>query len=260
MLRKCLPLLLGALMVLTGSSCFNILETIRLNKDGSGTYTVDMDLGDALQMIMQFAGAFDTAMAGESDRAMVDAMSTGMDSTLYFTDAPDSIQDQWTHPQITRKASLNMRIEPQTEAMVLSFALPFESPQQIDLFGEDLSKTGDMGFMNAFTGGGAAESGDEGAVVLTAPEQFGFSKGILTRQAVDGATMFGGQSGDEDIDMMKLFLGGATYTVRYELEGKVKKVEAADFQQPDKHTVVMERDLIDLLDNKTDLAVEIRFK
>ncbi len=251
MLRKCLPLLLGALMVLTGSSCFNILETIRLNKDGSGTYTVDMDLSEAMEMVVQFAGAFEDQEESE------DFMNEVMDTVISFAQAPDSAKTGWEYPEVTSRASMQVTMDAPAESMRMQIMLPFNTVEEIDQFGADLARTEDLGMAGAL-GENAGSAGKP--VLLSAPDQFGFSKGTLSRKRVDGAALFGGEEGDEDIEMMKLFLGGATYTVRYELPGKVKKVTGEAFEQPDKHTVVMERDITDLLDNKTDLAVEIRFK
>lgn len=258
MFRKLLPFLFGALIMVTGSSCFDILETIRLNKDGSGTYTLDMDLGEALEMIMQFSSSMDSSFGG--DPAMAEAFTSGWDTTFLFADAPDSIRTKWVHPEVIGKGQIELRISPDAEGMVMSFSLPFSSPLDIDRFGTDLGQTGDLGIMDAFSGGGApAESG--GPLMMTAPNQFGFSSGKLTRAGIDGASMFGAseEEGGEDMAMLKMFLAGASYTVRYELPGKVKKVVGEGYEQPDKKTVVMERDLGDLLDNKTNLAIEIRY-
>jgi hypothetical protein len=201
MLRKLLPFLMGALVILTGSSCFDILEIIRLNKDGSGTYTLDMDLSEALEMAMQFAGSMD------STDEVSQALTETMDTTIVLGTAPDSVKSGWSHPELTSKASMQIMMDGPASTLTMRVHLPFAQAEDIDRFGSDLGKTSDLGLMDAF---GSGEDSGGGPMMLSGPNQFSSAKGRLTRKAVDGASLMGGQEGDEDMEMMKMFAATTT--------------------------------------------------
>lgn len=251
--RLALPLI-AAVVLVTGSSCFDILETIRVNKDGSGEYVLDLDMSEALQLLSGF-------MAMDTTDDMAKAMEEVMDTTMRFADAPDSARMAWRYPEVTARASMNVRMDGPAETLTMSVRLPFDSPEDIDRFGADLASTEDLGLMDAVTGGGDGGDGQGGSPpMLFGEDQFRSAKGRLTRRAVDASNLLGGSDGDEEsMDMMKMFLSGATYTVVYELPGKVKKVSADDVTVEGKR-VTMVRDLLELMEGESDLSIDIRYQ
>jgi hypothetical protein len=251
--RLAMPLV-AALVLVTGTSCFDILETIRLDKDGSGEYVLDLDMSEALQLLSGFM-AMDT-----SNSEMAQAMEEVMDSTMRFADAPDSARMAWRYPEITARATMNVRLDGPAETLTMSVRLPFDRPEDIDRFGADLANTDDLGLMDALSGGGSDDGQGGAPPMLSGEDQFRSAKGRITRRAVDASGLLGGSDDDEEsMDMMKMFLSGATYTVVYELPGKVNKVSADDVTV-EGNRVTMERDLLELMEGDTDLSIDIRYQ
>ena len=89
-------------------------------------------------------------------------------------------------------------------------------------------------------------------------KQFSYKAGELTRKKVPFNL---GDEEDEDMEMVKMMMGDASYTVEYILPGKVKKVNGLNYNiSEDGHTVTRTVNFLDMMDQKADLGVSIQYK
>lgn len=70
MMKKVLTLFLIVFVAISTTSCINIIEKLFFNKDGSGQYTMSVDMSGIAKMVEEFGGGadeLDEALAGTAD-------------------------------------------------------------------------------------------------------------------------------------------------------------------------------------------------
>lgn len=251
-MKKILVLFIVA-TALSLTGCINIIEEIFLNKNGSGQYSITMDAsavmeGGGLRSMLQSMGD-DAEALSELDGQME------VDTVIFFKNAPDSITQNLSHPELLDKISLRQIVSEEKEIMKTIFTFDFEQVGQIDLFRKDFAKLGgnsaDMGGM-----GGLMDGMLIGKTADNVP-LFVKTKKMLTRNKT---TMVGDLSGeDSNMEMMKMMLSGATYQLIYHLPGKVKKTNLQNSRVEGKD-IFVEVDLLDSMEGKADLSGWIKYK
>jgi hypothetical protein len=243
-------LLFAATFMLT--SCIDIVEELTLNKQGKGKYNMKIDLSGIMQLgslkdLMNQAGADADATSKMGDKMEKDTM-------IFLKDAPLELRQKTGDADFWKKAKVHMKMSESKKEFFVDMQLDFDKIEDVAFFyknvGEVMKESGkELGDMlpTDILGGGSA--GGPSVAFKTSGKTFT----RLANTNKDAAPK------DEDLSMIKMFLGGAKYKVVYNLPGKVKKTKM-DKAQVNGNTVTIEHDLLEMLEGKAKLAGDISFK
>lgn len=242
-MRKFVLLLLsGSMLFLT--SCFDIIEEVYLNKDGSGKYVTTIDASGL------FSNPFmKSALEEAAKEEGGEDMELERDSMVYYKDMA-GFADLTTAEQAKVK-DLNMRItmsESKGE-FIITNKIPFKSLAELEEISSIIAKI---------------QSEDEGGGLFSGSNPFGSSapqfkqaKRELIR--LPDASSDEEEMDDETMDMARMFLSEAKMTTVYHLPGKVKKCDIPNAMVEGK-MVTVENALLDMLDEKVTQAGSIKYK
>lgn len=244
-MKKILVLLLGAsLTLLTG--CFDIVEEVFLNKDGSGKYHITMDMS-GLFTDPFMKGMFEEAL---KEQAGADALA-GMekDSVIYFKDLPEAADLSADEKKTLADILMRMTMSESKKQMLIRIEYGFKKVDDINKMSKVLAKVGADEQLGGGMPGGNLMSGEAA--------NFSWKKGLLKRlpMAIKAPTT----EMDENMEMMKMFLGSASYKTIYHLPGKAKKVTIPN-ATVDGSTVTIDNRILDVMDGKVKMDGEIKFK
>jgi hypothetical protein len=245
--------LVGLTLLLSTTSCFDILERLQVNKDGSGEYLLEIDMSEMIGMIKAFSGGSE----GEDGEAWNPEEPTRMDTLIRFADMPDSLSRTWKYPQVTARGLIGMSMDMEASQMMLRIRLPFNRVEEINQFGHDMGS----GLAALDDPIGASSPGELSSILPgMESDQFSFKPKQLSRKPIDWSQAQAELS-QEERDMANMVLGNANYTVEYILPGKVKKVEGLGYAiSEDGKTVRGQFRLGDLMQGKADLGLNIPYK
>ncbi len=203
------------------SGCFDIEEKMSLNKDGSGTYQMKIDMTEFGEM-MASMGAGDNNEFIES-----------MDSTMRVT------------AEELRGASGISNVMTKSEDFIITLSYDFKNIEAVNE--AQTSMNGESPMM----GGGS-----------TSAFKLDTRKRIFTRMAPDMSDALGEMGGEEEsMEMAKMMLKDATYTMTYKFPGRVKKMTNKDaIIQEDEKTVVLETSFLDLIEERAEVNNEITYR
>lgn len=242
-MRKFVLLLLSAGMFFL-TSCFDIVEEVSLNKDGSGTYTTRIDASGL------FSNPFmKSALEEAAKQEGGEAVNMEQDSLMYYRDM-EGFSDL-SEGEKAKVKDLNMRIqmsESKSEFLITS-SIPFNSFEELAELHEIINRVqsknenggGLMGGSNPFTG--------------TSP-LFKQGKRELIRLAEK--TDSDSDMDDETMDMAKMFMADAHMTTIYHLPGKVKKCDIPN-AEVNGSTVTIKNSLLDMMDKKVTQEGSIKY-
>ena len=241
-------LLVCSLLLFTG--CIDIVEELFLNKDGSGKYSIRMDMS-ALMADGGLKSMMEGMMEGDSVSAKPD-QPMEQDTIMYMSDAPDSIRQRFVHPELMDRMNMRIVMSEKQEKMLFSFNFDFNKVSEINDFLEDMDKMqGGNDKMGALSGGSGLLPSVNGAQKI-----FAHKKCLFNRYP---APKNDDSVSEEDMAMAKMMFQGATYKTIYHFPGKVKKVSNKN-AVIDGKTVTLETSLADIMDKKADLDMEVKFK
>lgn len=239
-------------LFLTG--CINILEEVFLNRDGSGKYTITMDMSEMMSNPMM-KGALQEAAEGAPEGTMPEKMEK--DTIMHYTDMAKPGQLSAADARLLKDVVMKMRMSESKNEMFITIDMPFKHIDELAKIGEAMQKiqpeesdeaAGPLGGMGAFGG------------MTSAEKQFELNKKTLVRLPVAAqAQMMKEMFGEEQMEMAKMLFGGATYKTVYHLPGKVKKAKIAG-AVVDGNTVTVSNGFIDILEGKVKFDGEIKFK
>lgn len=235
-----IPLILFSILFV---GCFDILEEINLNKNGTGQYVIKIDMSELLKNPM-----LKGMMNGEGSEVQKD-----MDSVVYFKDLPDSaIAD---NPDLWKRVHMKVFSNAEKELLYTTIHLEFKSLDDIAYLSENFDKV-----MNKSKGSGSEArdlmSGGAPSGFLAKGLQYSLNGKTLSRKS-DKMTLK--EEEVENMEMLKGFLGDADYQINYTLPGKIKKVTMANASINGK-TVTAKVKMIELMENKINLDGSIQFK
>ncbi|MCI4668054.1 MAG: hypothetical protein MRZ79_07825 [Bacteroidia bacterium] len=219
-------LFLGLSLVALASistGCFDIKEKISLKKDGSGSYSMVMDMSEIGKMMESMGGA----PGGEDPFAQMDS---AIDETAASLRSSKGISNVVT----------------KSENFVVTISYDFASIQAVN------DANANMGAETAMIGQG----GDGPNFDLD------IKKRVFKRASPDFGDVMGSLGADdESLEMAKMMLGGAKYTMTYTMPGKIKSMTNQDAViGEDGKTVTLKASFLDLLESKTSVGNEIVFK
>ncbi len=226
------------------TSCLDVVEEMYLNRDGSGKYTVTIDMSQL------FADEFMKSMIQSSlEQDTTLKLGAGgipeMDTTIYFKDLPAG--QKGSKPEFWNKVTSNIVMSDKQGKFLTSIHLNFDKIEDIAYLYENM---GALGEGNAQLGGLAGEGG-----VLPTGVAYAVAKNMLSRKSAKPEAADEG----EEMAMMKMILGSATHKTIYHLPGAVKKVTIPGAKVNGK-TVTVEASLVDVMEGKANLDGGIKFK
>lgn len=243
-MRKILVLLLLAgSTLLTG--CFDIVEEIFLNKDGSGKYHITMDMSGLFSDPMM-KGMMEEALKQQTEADPEAALEK--DSIVYFKDMPEAEDLAAEDKKVLENLIMRMTMSESKKQMLIRLEYDFKKVDDIQKMSAVLQKVGADQQIGGGMPGGGLLSGEAAS--------FSWKKGLLKRLPV---TMKAPDQADENMEMMKMFLGEADYKTIYHLPGKVKKADIPN-AIIDGNTVTVTNGILDLMDGKVKVDGNIKFK
>ncbi len=244
-MNKITILLLSAMSFFL-TSCLDVVEEMYLNRDGSGKYTVTIDMSqlfadDFMKSMIKSSLEQDTTLNIGGGDGMPE-----MDTVIYFKDLP--AEQKGADPAFWDKVSSNIVMSEKQGKFLTSIQLNFGKLEDIAYLYENM---GALGESNAQLGGLAGEGG-----VLPTGVVYSVVKNVLTRKS---AAVQAPADAGEEMEMMKMFLGSATHRIVYHMPGAVKKVTVPGAKVEGK-MVTVEASLIDVMEGKAKLDGGIKFK
>ncbi|MBK7870107.1 MAG: hypothetical protein IPJ74_05160 [Saprospiraceae bacterium] len=235
---------LGASLIILNTGCFDIVEEIFLNKNGSGKYLVTMDMSS------MFTDPFMKGMIQESLEQQ-EGGDTNMekDTVIYFKDMPEAEELSAEEQKLIENAVIKMKMSEKEEKMLVNIEIPFANVEDMTKISKVLEKVGaDQQVAGGMIGGGMM-NGSAAAFML--------KNKTLTR--LPAPKLSEESKTDDNMEMMKMFLGEAKYKTIYHLPGKVKKAGISG-AEVDGSTVTVTNSLLDIMDGKAKLDGDIKFK
>ncbi|MEZ4826200.1 MAG: hypothetical protein R3C61_07880 [Bacteroidia bacterium] len=204
------------------TSCLNIVEEIFLKKDGSGSYSISVDMNEMMNMMQ---GLMSQEQMEEND------MFSSMDSTI-----------QETLAQLRQVEGLS-NVGHKAEGYKFTISYDFTSVDVLNRATQSGSVTPGMDL--------SSSSGDN----------FKYTKGLFERVNPPLGDLMEDEEFASNFEMAKMFMSGASYKTIYHLPGKVSKMdnEAARLSG-DKKTVTLDVQLVDILEGKSFLGNKVKFK
>lgn len=243
-MRKILVLLLLASTMLL-SGCFDIVEEIFLNKDGSGKYHVTMDMSGLFSDPMM-KGMVEEALKQQSG---ADANAPlEKDSIIYFKNLPEAADLAAADKELLKNLMMRMTMSESKKQMLVRLEYDFKKIEEVQKMNAVLQKVGADQQLTGGMPGGGLMSGELAA--------FTWKKGLLKRLPIK---MKAPAAADENMEMMKMFLANADYKTIYHLPGNVKKASIPK-ATVEGSTVTIINDMLEMMDGKAKLDGEIKFK
>jgi|GEM_PF-1909124 len=246
------------LCTLSLTGCFDILEELWLNKDQSGRYelTVTMGSGPMANMI-QYAQqkTNDSLVAlGQPPRSM--------DTLIYLTNLPDSIQQMLPYPQVLKNLKIHLKMD---KGVKFRFQYAFSHLDSLYQFFETLTAIEEI----------QQDSAIKKSKVLDFPEVANMQKMLggtpvmhwegktfdrtITPETDGGAKLMGAMFSDTDEPMARMMMRNRSYELKFHLPRKVKNVSATGYDVDGKD-VRAKFPLLDVMKDRSKLACEIRLK
>ncbi len=244
-MKKALAILVGICLVVLNTGCFDIVEEVFLNKDGSGKYLMTMDMSGLLKDSFM-KGMFEESLKQEGGDQIGALMEK--DSIIYFKDLPEVAELSAGEKEILENLQMRLSMSEKKSEMLIKLQLDFKNVTDINKMSEVMSKIGADQQVSGGMPGGNLMTGNNAS--------FSFKKGLLSRLPVK---MSDAVKADENMEMMKMFLGDADYKTIYHLPGKVKKADIPG-AVIEGNTVTVTNSLLDMMDGKAKIDGAIKFK
>ena len=221
--------LIRLLLIVTpffATACLELEEEISLNKDGSGTYSMTIDMNEMMEMLQ---GLLSEEQLAETGGGMGQMDST-MESTAETLRSTDGISN----------------VRHKTENYRYSLSYDFSN---IDV----LNSTSSSSFGSQLNLGMGSDE----------DERYEWSPKTFERLPISLENLLdeAGEENEQAIEMAKMMLGDASYKMIYHMPGKVKKIsnDQAELSE-DKKTVTLSVPLIELMEGEANLGNKIKFK
>ena len=231
---------------LSFTSCLNLIEELNLKNDGSGHYAITFDMS-AIFRNPEMKNMIESMIQQEAGVGV--ATFNDMDTTFYFTHAPQDVQQKMKDPEFWKKVSMDIKISESSQKMVARLNLEFDEIDEIDYLYKNLNQLEDdnsgignmmVGTGNLFTQGALFNSGKNSLERLPTEQQ---SEKIK----------------DEEMEMVKMLFANAKYTTIYKLPGKIKKSTIPN-GKVNGSTIIAEYPFVEVIDGSTHLDGAIKYK
>ncbi len=243
---KYFPTILLVFCSIIFTGCFDILEDLSINKDGSGKYSITFDMDGIIndpfmkEMLLE-------SIKNEANIEMDKAEKIVIDSTVYMKDDPQFAKFK-DNKAMWETARMHMVVNEETGKMFVKFGFDFEKVGDIDAFFKNINSNSES--QNMFAGFDQIVSGSN----------FVFKKKRLTRlPAVKGDNSLKDNFKEDDMAMLKMFMTDSKLKTSYSFPGKVKKSSIPN-SVINNNEVSIAIPLLDLLDGNAKMDGQISFK
>ena len=246
-----IALLLIVALSFTFTGCIDVIEKILMNKDGSGKYTMTMDMSTIMSQEMR--GMIEMMMqqqGEEGDNPFGDGMPEEMDSMFYFKDVNPEAIASLDRPEVFEKAYMHIQVSQSKELFLMEVGLDFKEVADIDYFNKKIGEIAGDQMGGAGFGPGMFTGGGNGPM-------FGIKGKKLTRYPAPETGEL--PMSEEEMGMMRMMFMDASYKTEYVFPKKVKKTSMVG-AEVEGNTLTLERPLIDIIEGKGDMAGWIKFK
>lgn len=247
-MKRIWQLFLG-ISLLFFTSCFDILEEVHLQKNGSGKYLLTMDMSGILSDPFM-KEAIGEAMKSEGSKAGIDFMD--MDTSFTFGSAPEARALSAADQKLLDQVVVNMIGNEDKGELKMGLTVNFNSLEEMETISNVMKKVSEKqeegaGASPMFGGGQFSEFGNLFSMK---------KKKLFARSA---APPLEGLLDEETKGMMSMLLSASTYKTIYHMPGKVKNTTIPNAEIAGK-VVTVENLMLDILDQKVKLDGEIKFK
>lgn len=218
------------------TSCLNIIEEYKINKDGSGTAKLWVDMSEVISMMGMFGDELDSLSEGGGSMSEIDEMFK----------SEDLVEPLREMPGISKVKSLNNK-----DKGIIGLEFDFAT---IEALNNAIAEgPADISGFTEFMGEGEGKLvGSQANVISMKGKKF---ERMLLLPKREGEK----DEEKETMAMMEMMFKDAAYTVRYEFERQVKKVKGANAKSEGK-TVTVEQNLFDLMKAGGDLSASVKLK
>jgi len=267
-LKNILLIFLAFISLTMFTGCIDIVEEIFLKKNGSGKYTMRMDMSGVLDMVAMMGAMGEQ---GNETDDFFDEIGGEMDSTFYFKDADPEMKKEFTgNPDLWNRVNLRMHANKEDKKLLMEFNLDFENMDDVQYFLKDINQM--MAAMD-----NTEEGGENPADIFGGIGGGSFLWGQGEQRRFDykakKRTLMRYDTSEEDIRAMKenlseeenqmatMMFANSTYTTIYHLPGKVKKMtNPRATLSADQKTVTTKVKFMDYMQGKLKLDNTIKFK
>lgn len=227
------------------TSCFDIVEEVYLNRNGSGKYLYTIDMSALLS---------DPMMGQIMAQSMSEQMGSDeleIDSLIRFADMeepPASLSAE--EKAIFNRIEMNILMSQSGGKGIITITVPFDKIGQINQFNEMLSKLqseGDSGGL-----------GMAGMGMSPVTSEFSVNGKTLGRSTTSTGKP-SDQMDEETLSMARMMFTEAKLKTIYHLPGKVRSTTLKD-ASTEGSTVSTTYNLMDILDGKVDYNGQIKFR
>lgn len=243
---KYFPAFLLVLFSVIFTGCFEILEDLSLNANGSGKYSLTFDMNGIIndpfmkEMLLE-------SVKSEGNLSLDGAGKVEMDSILYLKDDPQFAQFKG-NKTFFETAKMHTVISEEKGEMFINFSFDFKEVGDIDSFYKSLNENKES--QNMFAGFDQIVGGSG----------FVFKKKSLTRRpAPKNNTAPSDDMNSDDMEMLKMFMTDSKLKTTYSFPGKVKNSSIPNSVVNNKE-VTVEIPLLDIMEGTAEMDGEIKFK
>jgi hypothetical protein len=231
------------------TSCINIIEEMTIDKNGAGAYDLTVDLSSLLQSGM----LGDLLKQGESSGLKITGgMGENMekDTVIYLKNSlSPEIKAKTGNPAFWDKVKMTMSVSKSKGKMGSTVHLDFASIEDINFFLKNINTVLSEG------------TGDAKSMLPPGlmPTLAGFKMGKKSLERLPAPKSDAKTPAGDEMEMMKMFLGGAKFTSIINLPGKVKKTNVPN-TKIDGNTVITESPMLDFISGKAKIDGSVSFK
>lgn len=244
-----MPLLLAALVAILSTGCFNVFEKIQLNANGSGVYSLKLDMSQLISD--EFTKGYIKESMAEKGEGTNLAEELELDTVTQFSSLPESVRAIGGKPELWNRVQMRLRLSETTTEFYTELKFEFKNTDEITFMHQNLGKILEAS-------GEDFPAGMNPSTILPGGAGFTFDKKMLTRLPAAPSEKEK-EEDSEETAMLKMMMGEAKFTSFYELPGMVFKTTIPG-AKTDKNTVTAEFPLLTVLDGKEKMEGTIRFK
>jgi hypothetical protein len=228
------------------TGCFDILEDISVNKDGSGSYSLTFDMNEIMNdpfmkgMLLEMVKNEGSVDVGELENIAID-------STIYFREDPQFVKYK-DNKTLWETAKMHMVVNEEKGKMFINFGFDYNNVEDIASFFKSFSESGDAQQMFA------------GFDQIVSGSTFVFKKKSLKRlPSSNNGDSLAANFNEEDLAMTKMFVANAKLKTSYHFPGRVKKSSIPN-SVIENNKVSVDISLMDLMEGNAKMDGEIKFR
>lgn len=244
---KKLQFLLITLVVILFTSC-QFTEEITINKDGSGKYNLNVDMGGMM-----------SSMSGLKENDSTAADPEKMDTIINMKDILEMKKDSISKLSPSDREILNaigdmkmqIRMDEAKDVMLMDFILDFKNISEIDDIRRKMEKAQQI----------QENKGESEEKIENHEVQYSYKKKKFERKVImKDLTTEEQQKFDENKEQYNMFLTGSKYKLIYNFPKKIKKVNYPNVSYSNnKKTMTILVDMDSLLSNPQLLDLKVAF-